>query len=623
MPQPQYDSKKHPHRDAFYEVDDLAGSLCGDVVLVADPDNLDGLKREDLIKIAHWSDMEEADIPRLAVLTDSFFRFIDEGQDASVVTLWRGGTPIIQQIDGEPCEAAVDLVMDAVTGSSELREKWHGLPPLEAEIEKIAYQKGLPSSNRPKWLEREARRRLEARNIDPDEPEEPIASNDNKPDDVRLREMFGAGTMGFDGDTRRHFLSNCWHEGKLGVAVIGHDGEPLFTPYQQQPRAPVKATPFTLRDPASLPPRDWLFGKHYIRRYLTSTVGAGGGGKSSHAISETLAMVTGRPLLDPEGARSAPLRVWYVNAEDPQDEIDRRFHAAAKHFGVTADQIADRLFTDSGRDQEFVIMRQEGRDLKVCQPLIDEMVAEITSRQIDVVIIDPLISTHEVPENDNGAMQRVAKAWTEVADRANCCVEVIHHIVKNSGEATADSARGGGALKDKTRGMRVINAMTGAEAEKVGLEKPDGYFRIDPGKVNLVASGRSAWRHIASVPLGNGKGLLTAGDEIGVVEPWQWPAADVLAERAAEARAAVVADVPEDLLAGLKVRLENADHKADPKGKPWAGDVVMELAGVTDRKEAKSMLDAWVAMGELKVVELYDATARKPRNFVKPAAAPT
>ncbi|MGO7565332.1 hypothetical protein ACC754_40360, partial [Rhizobium johnstonii] len=37
-------------------------------------------------------------IDRLAVLTEGFFRFIDEGKDASVVTLWRGGTPIVQQI---------------------------------------------------------------------------------------------------------------------------------------------------------------------------------------------------------------------------------------------------------------------------------------------------------------------------------------------------------------------------------------------------------------------------------------------------------------------------------------------------------------------------------------------
>lgn len=41
-------------------------------------------------------------------------------------------------------------------------------------------------------------------------------------------------------------------------------------------------------------------------------------------------MVIGRPLLDSDGSLKAPLRVWYINAEDPQDEIDRRLHAVAK-----------------------------------------------------------------------------------------------------------------------------------------------------------------------------------------------------------------------------------------------------------------------------------------------------
>lgn len=149
-----------------------------------------------------------------------------------------------------------------------------------------------------------------------------------------------------------------------------------------------------------------------------------------------------------------------MNAEDPHDEIGRRFHAAAKHFNVTNDQIGGRLFTDSGRDQEFVIARQEGRDLKIVEPFIDDMVNEIRRREIDVVILDPFVSTHEAQENDNGSMQRVTAAWVRVADEANCCVELVHHVAKNQGEVTADSARGGGAFKDKVRSMRVFNVMT-------------------------------------------------------------------------------------------------------------------------------------------------------------------
>lgn len=334
-------------------------------------------------------------------------------------------------------------------------------------------------------------------------------------------------------------------------------------------------------------------------------------------------MVTGRPLLNADGPLTKPLRVWWINAEDPQDEIARRFHGAAKHFGVTNEQIGGRLFTDSGRDQEFVIARQEGRDLKIVEPFVEDMVAEIRRREIDVVIIDPFVSTHEAQENDNGAMQRVAAAWVRVADEGNCCVELVHHVSKNQGEVTADSARGGGAFKDKVRSMRVFNVMTPAEAEKAGVEEPRSYFRVDFGKVNMIASGNSQWRRFASVNLMNGRGLAKTGDEIGVVEPWKWPSPDDIADRQAAARAAVVADVPAETLAGIKIRLQHSDFKADPKGKPWAGDLLVDLSVATDKREAKGMLEAWIEAGELEVVDLYDAVSRKQRNFIKPAAAPT
>jgi hypothetical protein len=62
---------------------------------------------------------------------------------------------------------------------------------------------------------------------------------------------------------------------------------------------------------------------------MSETIGIGGGGKSLHAIAETLAMMSARPLLGhyPPSA----LRVWRINLEDPGVETERRFAAAALH----------------------------------------------------------------------------------------------------------------------------------------------------------------------------------------------------------------------------------------------------------------------------------------------------
>lgn len=526
------DQREH----ALDTIADYADILFGDIILVpfedGEPDWAN-TTRDTIEKFAgHWTEIAHDDIPRLGILTDSFARFLGDVEGVSVVTLWREGTPIVRQIDGEPCGAALDVIMDAIIDDEPLKVR-----PAEA----------------------------------------PEKDQQEQDDD------------------------------------------------NQTPK-PIKASPFLLGDPSAIPPRQWLFGNHYIRKYLTSTVGAGGGGKSAHAVSEVLAMVTGRPLFAPDGPLGKKLRVWYINVEDPRDEIERRFAAAAMHFGITNEQIGGRLFTDSGRDHEFVIMRQVGKDFKVCAPLVNAMVAEIKANAIDVVILDPFVSTHEVPENDNSAIQRVAKAWLLVAERGDCCVEVIHHIVKGAEEVTADSGRGGGALKDKARSVRTINGMTQAEATKAGVEDRREYFRIDLGKVNMTKSTRSQWRHFESVGLGNGGSMISQGDSVGVVVPWRWPSADSIAEKAVAAREALIADVPAEVLAGLKVRLENSAYKANAQADTWAGKLVAEILGIDiktkDAKEqVKSMLAAWLDAGELEIVSIKDQY-RHSADHIKPAAAP-
>lgn len=115
--------KIDPRRTAYRFYKDKSFALCGDVVLVPDPDNVEGVTRADLTPVAHWSDIEEADVPRLAVLVDSFGRFIDDGEDASVVVTDLDNTPSVQQIDGAPCVEAVELVFNAIKDHAPLVER--------------------------------------------------------------------------------------------------------------------------------------------------------------------------------------------------------------------------------------------------------------------------------------------------------------------------------------------------------------------------------------------------------------------------------------------------------------------------------------------------------------------
>ena len=52
-----------------------------------------------------------------------------------------------------------------------------------------------------------------------------------------------------------------------------------------------------LRDPKTLPRREWVYGNHLIRKFGSATFAPAGIGKTSLLIVEALAKVTGRALL--------------------------------------------------------------------------------------------------------------------------------------------------------------------------------------------------------------------------------------------------------------------------------------------------------------------------------------
>ena len=73
-----------------------------------------------------------------------------------------------------------------------------------------------------------------------------------------------------------------------------------------QPSCDLTPTPFQWIDPASIPPRPWLYGRHLIRKQVSVTVAAGGTGKSSLTIAEAVAMTSRPGAARRLGVRPAP-----------------------------------------------------------------------------------------------------------------------------------------------------------------------------------------------------------------------------------------------------------------------------------------------------------------------------
>jgi hypothetical protein len=361
---------------------------------------------------------------------------------------------------------------------------------------------------------------------------------------------------------------------------------------------PLKATPYSWIEPTTIPKRDFIYGKHLVRKFVSATVAPGGVGKSSLLVSETLAMISGQDLLGvhPSG-RS---KVWLWNLEDPAEEIARHIQATAKHYQLGARDIEGHLFADSGRDQRLIIATTDRNGTSIVQPVVENLVSEIISRNIDVIVIDPFVSSHEAPENDNGAMDRIVKEWGRVAERGNCAVELVHHSRKSSAgetEITVESSRGGKALTDGCRSVRVLNRMSKEEGESAGVENPRVHFRTYIDKGNLAPPAeKSDWFKLESVDLGNSSNG-GFGDNIGVVIPWKWPD--------------LMADVSLTDLRNVQTIVSKGRYRASPQAADWVGKAVAEamlldLEKPTDRRKAANLLKVWTASGALKRVEERD-----------------
>jgi hypothetical protein len=353
----------------------------------------------------------------------------------------------------------------------------------------------------------------------------------------------------------------------------------------------ITATPFVLRDAVQIPRRAWIYGHHLIRRFVSLTVSPGGVGKTALLIADSVALVTGRDLVQTR-VYGDPKRVWLFNLEDPLEELERRIAATCQHYGIDAEALSNRLFVDSGRDQPLCITEQVDGQTRIAAPVTDQLVEQLVAMEIDVLIIDPFVSSHGAPENDNGAIDKVAKEWGRVAERANCAIELAHHLRKmGEQEATAESSRGAVALVAAARSVRVLNRMTKKEAEAVGEKSNREFFNAVDDKNNLAPPATEAdWFRLVSVPLAN-------GDNVGVVERWSWPDP--------------FGGVTDADLRAVQEAVDGKNLRENVQANDWIGKSVakvmhLDLSNQAHKSKVKALIKTWIRNDALVVSQVKD-----------------
>jgi hypothetical protein len=387
-------------------------------------------------------------------------------------------------------------------------------------------------------------------------------------------------------------------------AAVANDTAPLRASLVEMPRpkssdlTTAGFTDWARYDPATLPPRQWIYGGHYIEGCVSATISDGGVGKSSLALTEAIAMVSEEPLLGfvPSPCNIGFRAVTYFNAEESREELLRRAYAICQYYNVDHDIIQDHLTVISGRDCPLTIgfINEDGKFEINWRNM--EQLEKLNS---NVIILDPFVSLHRCPESDNNSIDRIVKGLARLATtktwRGLRSIELVHHARKAKGGITGTDTRGASALFDGVRSLRVLNRMTEAEANRLKVENPQSFFRVNGDKANYRAvASEPMWLQHKSVTLPN-------GEDVGVVVPWKAPS---VLDGISPAHVKQVCDLARD-----------NDYRVDPRANNWVGNVVADVLGFDvedeiDRERVKIILGEWYKNQTLKKVERKDKWRR-------------
>ena len=268
---------------------------------------------------------------------------------------------------------------------------------------------------------------------------------------------------------------------------------------------------------ASMPRREWQIPRLLLVGYISLIVGPGGVAKSMLQLIAAISVATGRDLLGLGQVHRCNALV--INNEDDKDELQRRIAAVVDQFKIDPVELEGKLFTISGYMQP-VRFAFHFENAVSRSPVLDQIETLIKELEIGALFVDPFISMHTAPENDNNAMDQVVSICKILAGKSGIAINIAHHTRKIGGDSEAhagdaESGRGASAIKDAARAAVTIARMGQSTAQKLGFsdEERGNYIRMDVGKMNFAAHDSKAnWYKIEAVTISN-------GDTVGVPKP--------------------------------------------------------------------------------------------------------
>jgi RecA-family ATPase len=342
-------------------------------------------------------------------------------------------------------------------------------------------------------------------------------------------------------------------------------------------------------DAASLPKRPWIIKGVLLRGYVTAGIAPPGVGKSTFAAMTAIMVATGweKPMLNRPVLEKT--NVLLLNNEDDEDELKRKISGICQHYDIGIGELTDRLFVRSGYGSRLLLAHRN-KDNMVVATVDNKKVLEFCLRHsIGLIIIDPFISVHDVPENDNTDIESVITEIRSIAKQTGAAVLLIHHTKKTGGDSEqhagdTEAGRGASSLIGAARISFTLARMSKQSAldKNIDWNLGNRLIRMDDGKINFaLRSEKEDWYEMKSVQLPN-------GDSVGVPEPFDM--ADIEKRKAKEKEVKKDQDNADRLIDIVRTVADCMTEESQPQPEVVSAYMTKKDIRETASKEAVKMI---------------------------------
>lgn len=235
----------------------------------------------------------------------------------------------------------------------------------------------------------------------------------------------------------------------------------------------------------SPPERDWIVDGLIPAGAIGVLTGSGSVGKSNFTLALGVGIATGLGFGPFRVER--PRKVLMVNAEDPEEEIWRRFHRLAEtypsHF-ATPESLAENLMIFTGRGQLGPLM-----SLEKSNPTKTQHAATLTKMLLkespDLLILDTKSRLYGLSEDSNDHAAQWVSMLEEISEDCGCGILIVHHVAKGkTTDQSQHAGRGASSLIDNARFGIALTPLNEDDGQEFAISDPENHFLVTLSKLN-------------------------------------------------------------------------------------------------------------------------------------------